>query len=249
MNVSLVMIVKNEEKNLAKCLNSVENLVDEIVIVDSGSTDKTIEIAKTFGAKIFKREFDSFSNQKNYALSIATNEWVLHVDADEVLSKELVEEIKFVIINTKLDGFYLIRTNFFLGKQMKYSGINKEYRLRLAKKTLSKYVGGIIHEELIVNGKVGKLKNIMIHNSYPTISSYFNKLEQYTTLGAKKLLEKNKKAGIIDIVFKPPFEFIKRYILKCGFLDGIRGFIWAVLYAFYTFIKYIKLWEFCSKKH
>ena len=249
MNVSLVMIVKNEEKNLAKCLNSVENLVDEIVIVDSGSTDKTIEIAKTFGAKIFKREFDSFSNQKNYALSIATNEWVLHVDADEVLSKELVEEIKFVIINTKLDGFYLIRTNFFLGKQMKYSGINKEYRLRLAKKTLSKYVGGIIHEELIVNGKVGKLKNIMIHNSYPTISSYFNKLEQYTTLGAKKLLEKNKKAKVIDIVFKPPFEFIKRYILKCGFLDGIRGFIWAVLYAFYTFIKYIKLWEFCSKKH
>ena len=243
------MIVKNEEKNLAKCLNSVENLVDEIVIVDSGSTDKTIEIAKTFGAKIFKREFDSFSNQKNYALSIATNEWVLHVDADEVLSKELVEEIKFVIINTKLDGFYLIRTNFFLGKQMKYSGINKEYRLRLAKKTLSKYVGGIIHEELIVNGKVGKLKNIMIHNSYPTISSYFNKLEQYTTLGAKKLLEKNKKAKVIDIVFKPPFEFIKRYILKCGFLDGIRGFIWAVLYAFYTFIKYIKLWEFCSKKH
>ena len=243
------MIVKNEEKNLAKCLNSVENLVDEIVIVDSGSTDKTIEIAKTFGAKIFKREFDSFSNQKNYALSIATNEWVLHLDADEVLSKELVEEIKFVIINTKLDGFYLIRTNFFLGKQMKYSGINKEYRLRLAKKTLSKYVGGIIHEELIVNGKVGKLKNIMIHNSYPTISSYFNKLEQYTTLGAKKLLAKNKKAKVIDIVFKPPFEFIKRYILKCGFLDGIRGFIWAVLYAFYTFIKYIKLWEFCSKKH
>ena len=249
MNVSLVMIVKNEEKNLAKCLNSVENLVDEIVIVDSGSTDKTIEIAKTFGAKIFKREFDSFSNQKNYALSIATNEWVLHLDADEVLSKELVEEIKFVIINTKLDGFYLIRTNFFLGKQMKYSGINKEYRLRLAKKSVSKYVGGIIHEELIVNGKVGKLKNIMIHNSYPTISSYFNKLEQYTTLGAKKLLETNKKAKVIDIVFKPPFEFIKRYILKCGFLDGIRGFIWAVLYAFYTFIKYIKLWEFCSKKH
>ena len=243
------MIVKNEEKNLAKCLNSVENLVDEIVIVDSGSTDKTIEIAKTFGAKIFKREFDSFSNQKNYALSIATNEWVLHLDADEVLSKELVEEIKFVIINTKLDGFYLIRTNFFLGKQMKYSGINKEYRLRLAKKSVSKYVGGIIHEELIVNGKVGKLKNIMIHNSYPTISSYFNKLEQYTTLGAKKLLETNKKAKVIDIVFKPPFEFIKRYILKCGFLDGIRGFIWAVLYAFYTFIKYIKLWEFCSKKH
>ena len=249
MNVSLVMIVKNEEKNLAKCLNSVENLVDEIVIVDSGSTDKTIEIAKTFGAKIFKREFDSFSNQKNYALSIATNEWVLHLDADEVLSKELVEEIKFVIINTKLDGFYLIRTNFFFFLQMKYSGINKEYRLRLAKKTLSKYVDGIIHEELIVNGKVGKLKNIMIHNSYPTISSYFNKLEQYTTLGAKKLLEKNKKAKVIDIVFKPPFEFIKRYILKCGFLDGIRGFIWAVLYAFYTFIKYIKLWEFCSKKH
>ena len=119
----------------------------------------------------------------------------------------------------------------------------------MQKKSLSKYVGGIIHEELIVDGKVGKLKNIMVHNSYPTINSYFNKLDQYTTLGAMKMLENNKKSGITDIVFKPPFEFIKRYVLKCGFLDGIRGFIWAVLYAFYTFVKYVKLWEFHLKKH
>ena len=243
------MIVKNEENNLAKCLNSVKDLVNEIVIVDSASTDKTVEIAETFGAKIFERAFDSFSNQKNYALSLATNEWVLHLDADEILSKELIEEIKSVITDTKSDGFYLIRTNFFLGKQMNHSGIDKEYRLRLAKKSLSKYVGGIIHEELIVDGKVGKLKNIMVHNSYPTINSYFNKLDQYTTLGAMKMLENNKKSGITDIVFKPPFEFIKRYVLKCGFLDGIRGFIWAVLYAFYTFVKYVKLWEFHLKKH
>lgn len=249
MNISLVMIVKNEEKNLAKCLTGIKDLVNEIIIVDSGSTDKTIEIAQSYFAKIYKRDLDSFSNQKNYALSLATNEWVLHLDADEILSKELVEEIKSAITNTKLDGFYLIRTNLFLGRQMKHSGIDKEYRLRLAKKSLSKYVGGIIHEELIVDGKVGKLKNIMLHNSYPAINSYFKKLEQYTTFSAMKMLEENKKAKIIDIVFKPPFEFCKRYILKLGFLDGFQGFIWATLCAFSTFVKYIKLWEICLKKH
>lgn len=249
MNISLVMITKNEEKNITKSLESVKDLVNEIIVVDSGSSDNTISIAQSFGAKVSKRTFDSFSNQKNYALSLASNEWVLHLDADEVLSNELVNEIKQLINNTNCSGFMLARTNFFLGRQMKYSGLDKEYRLRLAKKSLSKYIGGIIHEELIVEGEVKKLKNVFYHYTCETLKNYFSKFEQYTTFGAIKMLEKNKKARTIDIIFRPPLEFMKRYILKFGFLDGFQGFVWAAFGAFYTFVKYIKLWELRSKEN
>lgn len=242
MKISLVMITKNEEKNIAKSLESVKGLVNEIIVVDSGSTDNTNKIAQSYGAKIFKRPFDNFSAQKNYALSLAMNEWVLHLDADEVLSEQLKQEINKTIENTEYDGFVLTRENFFLGRKMKHSGLDKEDRLRLAKKSLSKYVGGIIHEELVVNGKVGKLNNVFYHYTCPNLDGYFNKFEQYTTFGALKMADKNKKAKIVDIIFRPPFEFIKRYILKLGFLDGFEGFVWAVLGSYYSFAKYIKLY-------
>lgn len=249
MNISLVMIAKNEEKNIAKSLESVKGLVSEIIVVDSGSTDNTNKIAQSYGAKIFKRNFDNFSSQKNYALSLAMNEWVLHLDADEVLSGELKEEIKKVLENTKYDGFMLTRTNFFLGRQMKHSGLDKESRLRLAKKSLSKYVGGIIHEELKVDGNIGKLNNVFYHYTCPNLNGYFNKFEQYTTFGAIKMADKNKKARIVDIVFRPVFEFIKRYILKLGFLDGFEGFVWAVLGSYYSFAKYLKLYLLLKEKN
>lgn len=250
MKISLVMITKNEEKNIAKSLESVKDLVNELIIVDSGSTDNTIKIAQSYGAKVFKRQFDSFSNQKNYALSLAMNEWVLHLDADEALSNELREEIKNAIENnTEYAGFILIRTNFFLGKRMKHSGLNKEERLRLAKKSLSKYVGGCVHERLEVKGKICKLKNVFCHYTYPNLNGYFNKLELYTTFGAIKMLNENRKSTTIDIIFRPLFEFIKRYVLKLGFLDGFEGFIWAVLGSYYSFIKYIKLYLLLKEKN
>ncbi|MBR4632465.1 MAG: glycosyltransferase family 2 protein [Elusimicrobia bacterium] len=251
MKISLVMIAKNEEKNIAKSLESVKDLVSEIIIVDSGSTDNTNKIAQSYRAKIFKRQFDNFSAQKNYALSLALNEWVLHLDADEVLSQELKEEIRQTICNSdkiNYDGFLLTRENFFLGRKMKYSGIAREDRLRLAKKSLSKYVGGIIHEELVVDGKVGKFNNTFYHYTCSNLDGYFNKFEQYTTFGALKMLDKNKKAKIVDIIFRPPFEFIKRYILKLGFLDGLEGFVWAVLGSYYSFTKYIKLYLLQNKR-
>ena len=242
MNLSLVMITKNEEKNIAKSLNSVKDLVSEIIVVDSGSTDNTVEIAQQYGAKIFKRDFDSFSNQKNYAMSLATNDWILHLDADEVLSPELKQEIAQTIPNTEYDGFYLIRTNFFLGKKMKHSGMNKEYRLRLAKKSLSKYSGGIIHEELKTEGKTDTMKNVFYHYTCPNF-------DNYTTLGAIKMSQNNKQFHITDIIFRPPADFIKKYLFKLGFLDGIEGFIWAMLGAFASFVKYLKFYNLKKKNN
>ena len=249
MNLSLVLITKNEEKNIAKCLSAVKDLVNEIIIVDSGSTDDTIEIAKKYGAKIFKREFDSFSNQKNYALSLATNTWILHLDADEVLSKELKQEIEQVLPDTKYDGFFLTRTNFFLGRRMKHSGLAKENRIRLAKKELSEYTGGVIHEELKVKGNIGKLNNIFYHYTCPNLDNYFEKFDNYTTLGAIKMFQNNKNFHITDVVFRPPIDFIKKYLFKLGFLDGFEGFIWAMLGAFSTFVKYLKFYNLKKKKN
>jgi len=249
MNLSLVMITKNEEKNIAKSLNSVKDLVSEIIVVDSGSTDNTVEIAQQYGAKIFKRDFDSFSNQKNYAMSLATNDWILHLDADEVLSPELKQEIAQTIPNTEYDGFYLIRTNFFLGKKMKHSGMNKEYRLRLAKKSLSKYSGGIIHEELKTEGKTDTMKNVFYHYTCPNFDNYFEKFDNYTTLGAIKMSQNNKQFHITDIIFRPPADFIKKYLFKLGFLDGIEGFIWAMLGAFASFVKYLKFYNLKKKNN
>lgn len=247
MKISLVMITKNEENNLSKSLLSVVDLVDEIIVVDSGSTDNTVKIAKDFGAIVEIREFDSFTNQKNYALSLANNEWVLHLDADEIVSQELKQEIKQKLDNTKFDGFYLIRNNFFLGKQMKHAGLAKENRLRLAKKSLSKYVGGLIHEELVVKGKIGYMVNSFQHHPYPTLDNFFSKFDQYTTLGAMKMYQKNKKFHITDVAFRPVLEFSKRYIFRLGFLDGLEGFVWAVFGMFYVFAKYIKLRQLLIK--
>ncbi len=245
MKISLVMITKNEAGNIAKSLESVRGLVSEIVILDSGSTDKTVETAKKFNAKIFTRKFDNFSEQKNFALSLAENEWVLHLDADEILSKELKEEIKDVLVEKDVvdyDGFYLTRVNSFLGKRMKYSGIARESRMRLARKSLSKYVGGSVHECLEVSGKTSSLKNVFYHNSFPNLNNYFKKFDQYTSLDAEKRYDKNKKFYITDVIFRPPIGFIKSYILKLGFLDGMEGFIWAVLSSYYIFVKYIKFY-------
>ena len=249
MKISLVMITKNEERNIKKSLLSVIDLVDEMIIVDSGSDDKTVEIAKQFGAVIKERVFDSFTNQKNYALSLAANEWVLHLDADEFVSSDLKEEIKQTLENTGYDAFYLTRNNFFLGRRMKYAGLACEKRLRLAKKSLSKYTGGLIHEELVVNGQTGYMKNAFEHHPYPTLDNFFTKFDQYTTLGAMKMYERNKKFHIVHIVFRPILEFFKRYIFRLGFLDGLEGFVWAVLGTFYVFVKYIKLWQLEKNKN
>ena len=241
--LSVFLITKQEGANLDKCLASVQNIAHEIILVDSGSTDNTLEIAKKYGAKIFHKDFVSFTEQKNFSLEKCSCPWALNLDADEYLTPALAEEIKKTLNKkTAFDGYFLIRNNIFLGRKMKHSGIASELRLRLVKTKKAKYVGGLVHEELVVEGKTSALKNTFMHNTYTSIEQYFEKFNRYSTLAALTMQQKHKKFNIFQLT-RAPFEFIKIYFLRLGFLDGFQGFLWALFNAWYKVVKYTKLWD------
>jgi len=240
------MITKNEEQNIAACLESVKNFAGEIIVVDGGSTDKTVEIAKSYGAKVLFKNFISFTDQKGFALSAASSGWVLNLDADEVLSEELKKEISEVIKTTKCAGFYLPSSNIFLGRKMKHA-FKEDYKLRLSRREGASYQGGFVHEVLTPPpGEIGKLKNYILHTPYRNIAHYFEKFNNYTTLGARGMHEKGKKFNPLQL-FRPPLEFFKIYFLRLACLDGIQGFMWAAFSSFYPMVKYAKLWELNKK--
>jgi glycosyltransferase involved in cell wall biosynthesis len=246
--LSVFLITKNEEANLEFCLAGVKDIADEIIVVDSGSTDKTTAIAQQFGAKIYQKPFVSFTEQKNFALSKVTKPWALNLDADEYLTPPLAWEIKKTLSNNpKAAGYELPRQTVFLGRQMRHSGVALEYRLRLVRTQKARYTGGYVHEILEVAGPVAWLKNIFMHNTYVSIEQYFAKFNQYTTLAARTMLENNKKFRALNLL-RQPFEFFKIYFLRLGFLDGIQGFLWASFYSFYPVVKYAKLWDMRRKK-
>ncbi|WP_428898293.1 Glycosyltransferase involved in cell wall bisynthesis [Parelusimicrobium proximum] len=242
MKISLIMIVKNEADNIGACLESVKDVCDEIIVIDDMSADDTAKIAESYGAKIHQKKFESFTEQKGYALSMATGEWVLNLDADEQLSPALKEEIKEAVKSDKYTGYYLPLTNNFLGREMKYSGLNGETHYRLCVRKGARYEGGRVHEALVQDGEAGRLKAHIIHTPYKTIEQYFKKFNFYTSLGAQTMAERGKKFNPINL-FRPPFDFLKIYVLKLGFLDGLQGFLWAYYSAQYPFVKYTKLWH------
>ncbi|MDR1941654.1 MAG: glycosyltransferase family 2 protein [Endomicrobium sp.] len=245
--LSVFIITKNEEANIETCLKSVQHMADEIIVVDSGSTDKTLEIAEKYGAVVYTQNFTSFTEQKNFALSKATGKWVLNLDADEALSPALQEEIKAIINSTDKSGFWIPVNNEFLGREMRHSGLHRQLRLRMAKRENASYIGGKVHESLHISGPIGILKNVIIHRPYKTIKQYFLKFNFYTSLAAETMYEENKKLSHLQLL-RPPFEFFKLYILRLGILDGLEGFLWAYFSANYSFVKYAKLWNLQKNK-
>lgn len=248
-NISLFIITKNEADKIRACIESARGIVDEIIVADSSSTDDTVKIAEELGAKVYQHPFKGFADQKNFALSKCTGKWALSLDADETLSKELANEITAIPDDTDIDGFYILRLNYFLGGRMNYSGLNKEYILRLARMGKSAYKDVLVHEILEVEGATDRLNEAMLHFSYSSLEDYFVKFNNYTSLAARDMMVKGRKFNIFIVILRFPIEFLKRYILKCGFMDGIRGFIWATISTFYVFVKYIKLWDLtrCKK--
>ena len=246
--ISLFIIAKNEEKNIQKCILSARDIVHEIIVVDGFSRDKTPQLAKELGAQVYRRRFDGFTNQKNFALSKVNAEWALNLDADERLTPELRKEIEQILPNTHFAGFHIPFANYFLGKKMRFSGLSGETHIRLVRTRKAKYVGGLVHEGLEVKGPLGKLKSPINHFSYDTIDTYFHKFNKYTTLAAQQMHSNGKRFSLLKLLFILPFEFAKRYVLKLGILDGVRGLFWASFSTFYVFVKYAKLWQITKGK-
>lgn len=240
--ISVIIITKNEERNIAACLESVQ-WADEIVVVDSGSTDKTAEIARGRGAQVFVNQWPGYGAQKNFAVEHASNEWILSVDADEIVTPELRDEIRAVVkASAGCAAFRIPRQLVFQGRFLRWGGCYPNYQLRLFRKGFARYNDALVHEKLIVNGAISRLKGSLLHYSYDDLADYIKRFNLYTSLIAREKFAKNTKFYLWHY-FRFPLRFVKTYFIKLGFLDGQAGLDWALLSSFYDLVKYMKLKE------
>ncbi len=235
--ISVVLAVFNEEKILRDCLESVRGLAWEIIVVDGGSNDKTLEIANRFNARVIKTNNPpNFHINKNIAINAARGEWILQLDADEIITPELMKEIKKAV-NFGLDGFWIPRKNFFLGRYLTKGGQYPDYTLRLYRRGLGKLPAKDVHEQAEVNGKVGYLKNDLLHLRDKNFSNYMERFNRYTDLLSTQIINPN----FVDYLFvKPIFWFIKSYIRHRGYVDGFPGFVFALFSALRFPIAFVK---------
>ncbi len=246
--ISVVIITKNEEKNIAQCLESVK-WVDEIIVIDSESEDKTVEIAERYGAKVFSPEWRGYGPAKQEGVKQTSHDWVFSIDADEVLTTQLTDEIQTLLSQDDMcDGYLMPRKTNFMGRWINHSNWYPDHVLRLFNKTKGGFNSNLVHEAIEIEGKKAYLKNDLLHYSYPTLDEYFRKSNIYTRMGAEDLLAQGKKSGFFGICIKPIAAFIKHYFLKKGFLDGMEGFLISFLSAVAVMVKYAKLRELLKKK-
>jgi glycosyltransferase involved in cell wall biosynthesis len=248
MSISVIIIAKNEADNLQLSLPKL-HWCDDIVLVNDNSTDNTLEIAEQFGCKIFNRAFDGFGTQKQYAVSKAAHQWILNIDADEVLSDELIKEILSIDFkNTATVGYTIPIRHVFLGKVFLHGKESNFKHLRLFNKLSGNFDDAKVHEKVRINGPISALKNVVLHYSYKDLKHYFDKFNQYTSIGAIKLKEKGKSRSLMLTVASFPFYFLKHFFVYRNFMNGKSGFIWSYLSAWYHVVKYLKLHELNSKK-
>lgn len=247
-NISAVVITYNEERNIVDCLESIK-WINEIVIVDANSQDKTAEVCRKFTNKIFQRPWPGFGLQKNFGIEQTTSDWILIVDADERVPVALRDDILEAIRQPGNNiGYHIPRRNFWYGKWIRWAGMYPDYQLRLFKKSAGRYNDVAVHENLILNGLKGYLKNPMDHITERRLSDHMKKFMQYTTLAAEEKAKRQRKASILDLALNHVVTFIKSYFIRQGFRDGIHGLIVSVLAGMYTFVKYAKLWEMHESK-
>lgn len=242
--VSAVIITCNEEKNLIRTLPKL-GWCDEIIIVDSGSTDATLAICRQFGCKIYTRKFDGYGDQKRFAVSKASNDWVLCIDADEILTNKLIQEIKEVLRNNngKYAGFAIRMNLVFLDKEFKYGKESGRFYLRLFNRQRGGFTDDKVHEGILISGPVLKLRSIINHYSYTSLHQFMEKLNRYSNYSAEMAFSRGKNKSLFAVLFGLPFNFFKYYLLERNFLNGIKGFYWSALSSYYHFVKYVKLRE------
>ena len=285
MILSVVLITYNEEANIGSTLASVQPLIadgkGEIIVVDSGSTDRTAEIAKSYGAKVFIEAWKGYAAQKNSAIDKATGDWILSLDADEELgpglagevhaaihgrlgADSITEEDPLVVIEKVMAveeaqargetgsavGFWIPRENFFLRRWIKHGGFWPDPKLRLFRKGAAKFEDRLVHEDArLIKGVSGKLKNALLHHSYPTLTDYIDHMNRYSSLGAEMAVAKGHRGfSVFNIVLRPCATFLYNYFFRLGFLDGREGLLLHLYHAVYVSWKYAKAWELANKK-
>ena len=280
MNLSVVVITFNEETNIGRTLASVQPLVDdgrgEIIVVDSGSTDRTVEIAKSFGAKMFVEDWKGFAAQKNSAIDKATGDWILSLDADEELDLPLQQALRELLealgrlsglgieagdrshanagsplgIGTDFNGLTIPRKNEFLGRWMRHGGFWPDPKLRLFRRGTGRFESRAVHEDVHVEGYTRQIQSgALLHHSYPTLSDYIEHMSRYSSLGAEMVVAKGKVGfSVVNIVLRPLATFVYNYFLRLGFLDGREGLLLHLNHAVYVSWKYAKAWELSRKQ-
>jgi len=246
MKLSSIIVAKDEAKNIGRCIQSQLDSIDEIIVlIDDRTKDSTQEIVKSFpNVKYEIVKWQGFSATKKYAVSLTSNDWILWIDADEALTPELAKElIEFKKSEPEYYSYSFPRKANFLGRWILHSGWYPARITRLFNKNKIAFSDSDVHEHLVITGKTGNFKNDIEHFTDPDIKHYFEKFNNYTTLAAEELAKKGKTFRISDLIIRPAAIFIKMFVIKRGFLDGIQGFILAMFSSAYVFTKYCKLWE------
>jgi glycosyltransferase involved in cell wall biosynthesis len=247
-SLSAVIIAKNEQKNITACVKSITCADEILLVVDTDNSDDTLNLAKSLNVNVYQLPFEGFGRLRNKSIALAKGDYILFVDADERLTKELNEEIKDLLSKRDdllKDGYYIKRKNFFLGKLMRFGPFGRDYQLKLFKKGKAYCNDNTsVHEKLYIEtGKIGYLKNSILHYPYKNLDEYLEKLKRYSSLAALDLYKNNKRCNLLrDLLLRPLACFFKMYILKLGFLEGFYGLILSILSAFHLFLKYLRLY-------
>jgi glycosyltransferase involved in cell wall biosynthesis len=242
-SVSVAVIALDEEERLRACLESVA-WADEVVVIDSGSGDKTVPIAREFTDRVLFHAWEGYGAQKNFALAQCHGDWILSLDADERVSEPLRAEIDATLAAGPAEiGFRIPRQNFFQGAWVRHGGWYPDLQLRLFRRGRGTFTGSAVHESVCVDGPVGRLKAPLVHQSYRGVADFVARANRYSELAARELAGTGRGGSLADLLLRPSWRFLSMYVLRAGFLDGWRGFILAVLYAHYVFLRAAKVRE------
>ncbi len=246
-SLTVILITKNEATNIRACLESV-GWADEIIVVDSGSTDATVAIAKTMGAHVYEHDWPGFGPQKNRALGYATKDWVLSLDADERVTPELRGEIEAVLRGGQFDSYLVSRLSNYCGRFMRHSGWYPDLLPRLFKRGSARFSDDLVHERLIVDGAAGELRGMLLHYAFDDLEEVLRKVNQYSTAGAQMMQRRGRHTSLTGAVLRGMWSFVRTYVVRGGFLDGREGFMLAVSNAEGTYYRYLKLMLLNRKK-
>lgn len=241
--LSVAIITHNEAENIARTLASV-TWANEVIVVDSGSDDRTVEIARACGARVLIEGWRGFAAQKNFAIAQCTCDWILSLDADEEVSTALANEIRTALAHPEFDGYYVSRCNFFLGRHMQYGGYYPDEKLRLFRRGRAEFAARSVHETIRTAGRTAQLRGDLLHHAYPTLENYLEHMNRYSSLSAEAIAAAGKPVLLLwHVILTPLATFFYNYVIRLGFLDGRRGLLLHLYHSVYVSWKYAKAWE------